>query len=99
MESLATQTLVLFAIRTTGNPLRSRPSKPLAASAIGIVIIGTLLPFTPIAAPLGFTPLPLAFFLFLAVATVTYVGMVELVKRRLMPQMMFQHNQAVTHRT
>jgi Mg2+-importing ATPase len=63
------------------------------------VIIGTLLPFTPIVAPLGFTPLPLAFLLFLAVATVTYVGMVELVKRRLMPQMMFQHKQGVTHRT
>src|SRR5215469_14803137 len=30
VESLATQTLVLFVIRTVGNPLRSRPSRPLA---------------------------------------------------------------------
>jgi Mg2+-importing ATPase len=29
VESLATQTLVLFVIRTAGNPLRSRPSGAL----------------------------------------------------------------------
>ncbi len=37
VESLATQTLVLFVIRTMGNPLRSRPSLPLAATTIAIV--------------------------------------------------------------
>src|SRR5579864_4703958 len=38
VESLATQTLVLFVIRTMGSPLRSRPSKPLAATSIGVVL-------------------------------------------------------------
>src|ERR1035441_5659520 len=32
VESLATQTLVLFVIRTSQNPLRSRPSQPLMAT-------------------------------------------------------------------
>ena len=35
-ESLATQTLVLFVIRTTGNPLRSRPSRALTLTALAI---------------------------------------------------------------
>jgi Mg2+-importing ATPase len=83
VESLATQTLVLFVIRTVGNPFRSRPSAPLAITTLLIVCVGILLPFTPLAAPLGFVPLPPGFFLFLGGATVTYLALVEAVKRRL----------------
>jgi Mg2+-importing ATPase len=83
VESLATQTLVLFVIRTAGNPLRSRPSIPLATTTILIVCIGLVLPFTPLAEPLGFVPLPLSYFVFLAGATGTYLVLVEAVKRRL----------------
>jgi Mg2+-importing ATPase len=84
VESLATQTLVLFIIRTVGNPLRSRPSRPLAITTVLIVCIGIILPYTPLAGPLGFTPLPGLFFLFLAGMVVTYLLLVEIVKRRLM---------------
>lgn len=49
-----------------------------------MVLIGVVLPFTPLARPLGFVPLPLTYFGFLGVATVTYLVFVELVKRRLM---------------
>jgi P-type Mg2+ transporter len=88
VESLATQTLVLFVIRTTGTPWRSRPSLPLAATTVLIVLIGLVLPFTPLAPVLGFVPLPGTYFLFLAGATLTYLGLVELVKRRLMGRML-----------
>jgi len=84
VESLATQTLVLFVIRTGGNPLRSQPSKSLIATVLAAVIIGTVLPFTPVGADLGFIPLPPMFFAFLAFATATYLLLVELVKRRFM---------------
>ena len=84
VESLATQALVLFVIRTAGNPLRSRPGKALIATVLGAVTAGTLLPFTPIGADLGFVPLPLAFFAFLAAATATYLLLVQAVKRRFM---------------
>jgi Mg2+-importing ATPase len=84
LESLATQTLVLFVIRTGGNPLRSRPGKPLIASVLATVMVGTVLPFTPFGADLGFVPLPPMFFAFLAAATATYLLLVELVKRRFM---------------
>ena len=84
VESLATQTLVLFVIRTAKNPLHSRPSPALAATCLGAVAIGIFLPFSPLAAVLGFTRLPAAFFIFLACATVVYLPLVELVKRRIL---------------
>jgi len=84
VESLATQTLVLFIIRTAGNPMRSRPSLPLTFTVLLIVACGMLLPFTPLAAPLGFTPLPALYFLFLAGMIITYLVLVEVVKRWLM---------------
>jgi len=83
VESIATQTLVLFVIRTMGNPLKSRPSAPLAFTTILIVIIGVVLPFSPLAGVLGFTTLPASFFTFLAVSTATYLLLVELAKRLL----------------
>jgi Mg2+-importing ATPase len=83
VESLATQTLVLFVIRTAGNPLKSRPSIPLAITTILIVIIGVVLPFSPLAKLLGFTPLPGPFFTFLAISTITYLLLVEWAKRLL----------------
>ena len=83
VESIATQTLVLFVIRTMGNPLKSRPSAPLAFTTILIVIIGVVLPFSPLAGVLGFTTLPALFFTFLAVSTATYLLLVELAKRLL----------------
>lgn len=81
VESLATQTLVIFVIRTAQSPFKSRPSKALAATSLGVVALGVLLPFLPGAHVLGFVPPPIGFFAFLAGATLTYLGLVELVKR------------------
>ncbi len=88
VESLATQTLVLFVIRTVGTPWRSRPSLPLAVTTVLVVLVGLILPFTPVAATLGFVPLPGAYFVFLGGATLTYLALVEVVKRRLMRQLL-----------
>ena len=81
VESLATQTLVVFIIRTAGSPLRSRPSLGLALNTILIVAVGILLPISPLSGLLGFTQLPLPFFLFLVGSTVTYLLLVEGAKR------------------
>jgi Mg2+-importing ATPase len=88
VESLATQTLVLFVIRTQGNPFRSRPSGPLAISVLAIVGLGIILPFLPIASWFGFVPLPPGFFVFLVAATVIYLGLVEVVKQRIMGRLL-----------
>jgi Mg2+-importing ATPase len=81
VESLATQTLVIFVIRTKGNPLKSRPSVPLAVTTILIVAVGAALPYSPLANLLGFTPLPGPYFIFLALSTITYLLLVEAGKR------------------
>jgi Mg2+-importing ATPase len=83
VESLATQTLVLFVIRTMGNPFRSRPSRALLVTTLLIVGIGVALPMTPMAALLGFTRLPVSYFAFLIPATLTYLLLVDIAKRRL----------------
>jgi Mg2+-importing ATPase len=83
VESLATQTLVIFVIRTQRVPFwRSRPAWPLAASAIAVVAVGTILPQTPFADDLGFRPLPPLFFLALVAMVIAYLGLVEAAKQR-----------------
>jgi len=81
MESLATQTLVLLVIRTIGNPLRNRPSMPLIVTTLAIVAVAMLLPYTPLAARLGFVPMPFLYLLFVSGAAGGYLFCVELVKR------------------
>jgi len=88
VESLATQTLVIFVIRTAGSPLRSRPSMALAATTVLVVITGAVLPFTALGRVLGFTAMPSTFFAFLAVATGSYLLLVQLVKRRVMRRLL-----------
>jgi Mg2+-importing ATPase len=84
VESLATQTLVLFVIRTGGNPLRSRPSRALALGMVVVVVVGVLLPYSPLAEPLGFVPLSPGFLLFVIAATAAYLALVEVVKRQVL---------------
>ena len=81
VESLATQTLVLFIIRTAGNPLRSRPSKPLIATVLGIVAVGLILPVSPLATTLGFARLSPGYYVFLTAVTALYLLSVEIAKR------------------
>jgi Mg2+-importing ATPase len=80
VESLATQVLVIFVIRTRGNPLRSRPSRVLTLTSIGVVAAGALLPVTGLGRTLGFVPLPAAFFLILAAMVAAYLGGAQVVK-------------------
>ncbi len=84
VESLATQTLVLFVIRTPRNLLTSRPSLPLAVTTIAVVAAGISLPYSPLARTLGFEALPARYFLFLVAATLTYLFLVEIAKRYLL---------------
>ncbi|HMK13267.1 MAG TPA: cation transporting ATPase C-terminal domain-containing protein, partial [Acidimicrobiales bacterium] len=82
VESLATQSLVIFIIRTRRVPFwRSRPSGLLIAASLSVATVGAVLPFTPLGDTLGFTPLPAGFFAVLVVMIVTYLGVAELGKR------------------
>ncbi|MFC7424843.1 magnesium-translocating P-type ATPase [Nocardia tengchongensis] len=82
VESLATQTLVLFVIRTRRTPFfRSRPSAVLLTAALAAVGLGAALPVTPLAAALGFQPLPAGFFAALLVMILVYLALAEAAKR------------------
>ncbi|MEB2323234.1 MAG: magnesium-translocating P-type ATPase [Sorangiineae bacterium] len=82
VESLATQVLVIFIIRTRGSPLRSRPNRWLVLSSLGVVAVAIALPFSPLAPVLGFTRLPAEYFMLLAGLVLAYLALVEGVKRR-----------------
>jgi Mg2+-importing ATPase len=80
VESLATQTLVVFVIRTAGDPLKSRPSRTLTLTVLAVVATAIALPYTPLGALVGFTPMPLSLLGIIAVFAATYLGLVQLVK-------------------
>jgi Mg2+-importing ATPase len=77
VESIASQVLVIFVIRTRRNPFRSHPNRWLVLTSVGVVLTAMGLPFTPLAPYLGFTPLPLAFFGLLSALLIAYLVMVE----------------------
>ncbi len=81
MESLVTQVLVIFVIRTARAPWASRPSPALTVTALGVVAVALAVPYLPLAAQLGFVAPPPAFFVFLALTVTTYLTLVEAVKR------------------
>jgi Mg2+-importing ATPase len=82
MESICTQTLVIFVIRTRIVPFyKSRPSRWLVASTLLVVLVACILPFTVIGRIFGFVPPPVLFFAVLAGLVTGYLVMVELVKR------------------
>ena len=80
VESLATQVLVIFVIRTRGNPFKSRPSRLLTATSLAVVVVAAMLPYTRIASRLGFVPPPPLFFLILAGMVAAYLAGVQVVK-------------------
>ncbi len=83
VESLATQTLVVFVIRSRRPPWRSRPHPALVASVLIGVLTAAVLPYTPVAGALGFTPLPALFMLVLVALVIAYLALIELAKRAL----------------
>jgi Mg2+-importing ATPase len=81
VESLATQTLVIFVIRTRRVPFfRSRPSPPLLLATVGCAVVGVILPYSPVAHVLGFRVLPATFLAVLVAMIVTYLALAEIGK-------------------
>jgi len=82
LESLATQTLVIYIIRTQKIPfLQSRPSKYLLLTTLGAVGLGWLLTQKGIGEFFGFSPLPWYAVITIFVLVIIYLFMVEFVKQ------------------
>ena len=82
VESLATQSLAIFAIRTRRVPfLRSRASFPLIASTLAVVAAGFAIPFSPLAHTFGFVALPGSLVAAIVGIIVVYLITLEIGKR------------------
>jgi P-type Mg2+ transporter len=83
LESLGTQTFIIFAIRTKRVPFwRSRPSTYLVISSILVVMTGIVITLTPVGDLFGFVPLAIPYFFLIAVLIGMYIVVVEIVKKQ-----------------
>jgi Mg2+-importing ATPase len=81
VESLVTQTLIIYVIRTASFPFRgSMPSRALIFTTLAIAAMGLCLPFLPVNVLFGFVALPPLYFAILALIVVVYMLMVQAVK-------------------
>jgi len=101
VESIATQTLVIYVIRTRRVPfLKSRPSTPMMIVPTGAALVGAIVPYTGLSHLFGFTPLPLAFFGLLFVLVAFYLVLVEAAKSRFFrARVLVRPRVASTHET
>lgn len=81
LESMATQILVIFIIRTNGRPWRTRPQSALVASSLLALAVAMVLPLTPAGRWVGFQPPSPAMAAVLSGLVVAYLLAAELVKR------------------
>jgi len=78
VESFWTEVLVIFVIRTRRIPfLSSRPGKWLTVLTLSCVAFGTIVPFTILGNFLGFTPLPVDYWILLILMVATYLLLVD----------------------
>src|SRR5208282_743253 len=82
VESLATQTFVVFVLRTRKTPFyKSTPGRYLVISSLSVIAVAFALPYTPLGAVFKFTPPPVTFYLALIGLIVGYLLLVEVVKK------------------
>jgi Mg2+-importing ATPase len=81
VESVVSASLIVLVIRSRRPFFRSRPGHSLLLATLSIVVSAVIIPFTPLAAILGFGPIPVLFLLFIGLIVLLYVVAAELVKK------------------
>lgn len=82
LESTATELAVMLVLRTRRPFFRSRPGAALLGSSILVALVTIAIPYSPLAAPLGFVPLALPVLLSLFAITAGYILITEMAKAR-----------------
>ncbi|SDX50583.1 Mg2+-importing ATPase [Flavobacterium degerlachei] len=80
IESILTELFILFIIRTHKNFFKSKPGKYLFILSILGLLITVTLPYTPLAAEIGLTPLPLLNFSIMLIIVAIYIITADLLK-------------------
>lgn len=81
LESLATQVLAMFVIRTRGPAVLGRPHPVLPATAAAVLGVAVLLPFTSLGVLFGLVALPARYYFALGGMVLAYLVVLELSKR------------------
>jgi Mg2+-importing ATPase len=82
IESLSTQTLVVFVLRTRKTPFyKSKPGKYLLLSSLSVVALAFILPYTPLGSIFKFSPPPATFYPALAGLIAAYLFLAEAAKK------------------
>ena len=81
LESVISASLIVLVIRSRRPSYKSRPGKYLLLATLSIVVVTLIVPFTPFAGILGFSPLPISILLFIGLIILLYVIAAELTKK------------------
>ena len=79
-ESLLTELLIVFVLRTRRPLWKSRPSRALVLATAAVIGVAVVLPSLSIAPALGFVPMPAPLFLALTGIALAYAAAAELTK-------------------
>jgi Mg2+-importing ATPase len=85
LESMATQILVIFVIRTRLPAWQALPHPFLVTTSVAAILFAAALALTPFGAPLGFIALPLAVTAAVPVIVAIYLAAAEWLKRIAIP--------------
>jgi len=81
VESLLTQLLTIFIVRTSKPFYRSKPATWLMVSALVIGLLTLALPYSPAASWFGLVPLPLPILVTVLSISLCYMAAAEVLKR------------------
>src|SRR5476651_1023092 len=81
VESMATQILVIFVIRTNGRPWSNWPHPALTVSSLVALAVAMIMPFTPVGAWFGFRAPPVEVTASVMALVVAYLVSAELLKQ------------------
>jgi Mg2+-importing ATPase len=81
VESVISASLVVFALRTRLPVLKSLPSKTMLAVTLLVALATLVIPYSPLAKPFSFEPLPLPYLLAIGAVILVYFLSAEVAKR------------------
>jgi P-type Mg2+ transporter len=80
IESVISASMIVLVVRTRKSIFDSKPGKYLFSVTLIIAVATLTVPFTPLAAPFGFQPLPISFLLVLGAIVALYLAAAEGIK-------------------
>jgi Mg2+-importing ATPase len=79
-ESILSATVVVFALRTRLPFFKSLPTRLMVIVTAGVAVVTLAIPYTPLAGPLGFTPLPIVYLIVVFILVALYFVSAEALK-------------------